>query len=59
MFVKPILYKDELRLLTAFTEMSALRHLMSMAFAVDISIYAFQQHNAVDCLWSLQHLVTL
>lgn len=40
MFVKPILYKDEVRPLTAFTEMNALRHCMSIAFTVDVSMYA-------------------
>lgn len=38
MTVKPGLYKDEVRLLTAFTEMNALRHCMSVAFTVDISM---------------------
>lgn len=40
MFVKPVLYKDEVRPLIAFTEMNALRHRLSIAFTVDVSMYA-------------------
>lgn len=40
MFVKPVLYKDEVRPLIAFTEMNALRHRLSVAFTVDVSVYA-------------------
>lgn len=56
MIVKPILYEDEVRPLTAFTEVNALRHCMSRAFTVDISMYA---STVVDCLRSFQDLTTL
>lgn len=56
MIGKPILYEDAVRLLTAFTEVNALRHHMSRAFTVDISMYA---STVVDCLRSLQDLATL
>lgn len=38
--VKPVLYEDAVRPLTAFTEVKALRRRMSRAFTVDISMYA-------------------